>query len=145
MGEVIKKVSFPSDEDGYRLFQCPYCNNYFKLNNNELINEDIIDLFCPICGLCGELSNFITDEVVQHVRDIGINYLKETLNESLKKIERNSKGMFKVTKTLKTEPERQLYDFENGLDIMYFECCDKTAKILLVDKDTAYCPYCGVN
>lgn len=140
-----KEIPLPCDSDGYTLFQCPHCNEYFKLNNNELIKEDIIDLFCPICGLSSKSSKFLSDEVKKHAQEIAVNYAKTILNESFKKMERGSKGMFKVTNTLKIEPEKQLYDHNHELDIVRFKCCDKTAKVLLVDKETGYCPYCGVD
>lgn len=145
MEEKIGKISLPCDSDGYTLFQCPYCNNYFKLNNNELIEEEINDLFCPICGLSSSLEKFITDDVKQYAQDIAFNYAIEMLNKRLKKLERSSKGMLKLTKPLKTKPEKRLYDREEGFEIVHFECCNKSAKIFLLDKETAYCPYCGVN
>jgi transcription elongation factor Elf1 len=139
-------IKIPCDNDGYVTFQCPFCNEVFKLSADEVQADDVINLFCPICGLMSEPNSFLSDKVIKHVQDIAMNYFKNLLNDSFKKMERNSKGFFKVTNKLKIEQEKLLYETENELQQVTFECCEKSAKIRLLNKELgAYCPYCGVK
>jgi redox-regulated HSP33 family molecular chaperone len=38
------EISIPADEDGYVTFQCPYCNQRFKLNASEIQDSDGVDI-----------------------------------------------------------------------------------------------------
>lgn len=59
MADKTIQVSIPADEDGYVSFECPHCEQRFKLRADEFEESDIINLFCPICGLVHELDHFI--------------------------------------------------------------------------------------
>lgn len=145
MSEYIEKINLPCDDDGYTLFKCPHCKEKFRLNNNDLIEEDITELFCPICGLSSNLNNFFTNEVINYAKGVASNMAIDIMNKELKKLERNSKGFIKVSKPIKRVPLPILHDNDDELVVVNFDCCDKTAKLLLIDKHVAYCPYCGVN
>ena len=68
-----KKIGLPCDNDGYTLFQCPHCKDYFKLCNEELEEVDITELFCPICGLSSEFDNFFSEELRKHAEALIMN------------------------------------------------------------------------
>lgn len=146
MSDEKLSISIPTDNDGFVTFQCPFCGEIFKLQAEEIQADDVINIFCPICGLMSEPSNFVTDNVIQHAQDVAMNYVKDLLNDNFKKMEHDSKGYFKITNKLKTEQEKLLYETESELQQVTFECCNKNAKIRLIDKELgAYCPYCGVK
>ena len=67
MSNIIKEISIPADNDGYSLLQCQLCGEFFKLIPGEVEEDDVIQLWCPCCGLVNE--NLFTDEVVELVAD----------------------------------------------------------------------------
>ena len=64
MSEVTFKIDVSTDDDGFLTIQCPFCSDRFKLTAQDFEREDIIDLFCPYCGLKDEPDSFITEEVI---------------------------------------------------------------------------------
>ena len=145
MTNYSEQINLPYDNDGYTMFQCPHCREYFRLNNNELEEENINELFCPICGLSSSVDNFTTDKIINHAKLVAENMAIDVINKSMKDMARKSKGVFKVTNTLKKKPVPKIYENDDEMIIKHFRCCTKSAKILLIDEDIAYCPYCGVN
>lgn len=46
MADKIIQISIPADEDGFVSFECPHCEQRFKLRADEFEESDIINLFC---------------------------------------------------------------------------------------------------
>lgn len=140
------EFSIPLDEDGFVELQCPFCKEVFRLNAEDVESDDVIGIFCPSCGLTGEINNFLTDDVLESAQIAAMNMARAYLNDSLKKLERESKGLLKVTEKLKPEPNNLLTIKKVDVDLMMFDCCGRSAKISpLANQCKAYCPYCGVK
>ena len=54
MTEIIDKIEIPADDDGYVLFKCPLCGEFFKVLVSDYTNDDVIEINCPSCGLKSE-------------------------------------------------------------------------------------------
>lgn len=146
MSDEKISISIPLDEDGFLELQCPFCNEVFRLDNDEVQSDDVLGIFCPNCGLTGELNDFYTDDVIESAQIAAMNLAKEMLNESFKKMEKKSGGFFKVKEKLKTEPEKIIFLKNKDVEPMFFTCCEKSAKVSFNLKENgAYCPYCGVK
>jgi hypothetical protein len=149
MSDVVFSITIPSDDDGFITLQCPFCSDRFKLTVEDFEREDIIDLFCPYCGLQHEPSRFLTDEVLEQAQIVAMNYVKSIINDFSKDLERRFKGKkyisFKAGKPLETEKERILFEREE-LETTKLECCQLTVKTRPLSQAIGiYCPCCGIR
>lgn len=144
------KVSIPSDDDGFITFQCPFCSEHFKLDSEEVQNDSLIEIYCPLCGLKDEQSGFLTDDVREHMKQIMENMAKGMLNDWAKDLEKQFRGnksvSFKAGKPLKQVNPKNLYEREHDFDIIDLDCCNHKVKIKKQSVNSkVYCPYCGVK
>ena len=58
MSTIIGEVSIPADDQGFVLMQCPLCGEFFKIKPEDYHAEDVIEIWCPSCGLKAE--NYFT-------------------------------------------------------------------------------------
>ena len=63
MSTIIGEVSIPADDQGFVLMQCPLCGEFFKIKPEDYHAEDVIEIWCPSCGLKAE--NYFTDDVIE--------------------------------------------------------------------------------
>ena len=63
MSEQIGVISIPADEDGFVLMQCPLCGEFFKVRAEDLNAEDVIEIWCPCCGL--KSDTYFTKDVIE--------------------------------------------------------------------------------
>jgi uncharacterized Zn-finger protein len=149
MSEVTFKITVPSDNDGFVTLQCPFCEDRFKLTVADFEREDIIEIFCPYCGLRHEHNQFLTDEVLEQAQIIATNYAKSVINQSAKDLERsftsNKHIKFKAGKPLKMDAEKTLFEKEE-LETYTLNCCQITVKTRPLHQVIGvYCPCCGVR
>lgn len=147
MGDVAFSIKIPTDSDGYFKMSCPHCHNYFKLCGKEFENSDVINLFCPICGLTEEITAFYTKEIMDKALYIAQNHAEQLIYNMFKDFERksrNTKGIsFKAGKKPQNyEPE--LYELDDHLVVVGKHCCNSHMKVTELDKWLIpYCSYCG--
>jgi uncharacterized Zn-finger protein len=149
MSDVFFCITIPSDDNGFITLQCPFCSDRFKLTAEDFQREDIIDIFCPYCGLQHEPSRFLTDEVLEQAQVIAMNYAKSIINDFSKDLKRQFKRKkhisFKAGNPLKMENDRILFEREE-LEKTKLECCQLTVKTRPLSKEIGiYCPCCGVR
>ena len=144
MDDFLVEISIPADDDGYILLQCPKCGEKFKLTSEDIQSEEVIDIYCPLCGLTSE--NFFTEDIVELAQEKTMNQVMKNLFNDMKDIERQTKNScvkFKAGK-YKEEYEKELFSTIDNMDVVNLECCNKTAKIRgLLKYSGYYCPYCG--
>lgn len=147
MSDMHMEISIPTDNDGFVLLKCPFCGEFFKLRPNEMETEDVIEIWCPCCGLKGE--NYLTDDVIELALKMGKNVAMDMIFDEFKKWERNFKGSgisFKVDKKPSGEAENPIVAGIEALEVEKYRCCKKEAKIKpLIKMCGSYCPYCGVR
>lgn len=148
MSERGMSISIPLDSDGFLSLECPFCEERFKLSAGEVEGDDVSEIYCPICGLTDEPSNFKTKEVVDAINVAFQNMAYDFLNDEMKAWERRSRGnklmTFKAGPPIKHEPEVVLIE-DDSLDIHTFDCCKRRAKVRAIDEALILkCPYCGV-
>jgi uncharacterized Zn-finger protein len=68
MADVSFKITVPSDNDGFITLQCPFCDDRFKLTVEDFQREDILEIFCPYCGLRHQHNHFLRDEVIEQAK-----------------------------------------------------------------------------
>lgn len=145
MSDEIKfEIPIPTDNEGFLLMRCPICGEFFKLKPSDFQDDRIFDIHCPGCGLVSD--QYLTDDVLELAMNMAGNYANDLIEKELKKMERQSKGMFKVTnkKTENTEPPIKLS--VDSLQKKLYTCCKMEAKIKPILKMSgSYCPYCGVK
>jgi len=147
MDDFEIKLEIPADQDGFVLFQCPLCGEFFKLRVDECQAEDVYENWCPSCGL--KSDNYFTEEAIELARNMGANILNDMIFNELKKLERqHSRGALtvKVSKQPGKEDETPLVAKIDALEEQHYKCCNRSAKIKPgVKMCGSYCPYCGVS
>ncbi|WP_033666512.1 hypothetical protein [Bacillus cereus] len=140
-------ISIPTDTQGFYSLECPYCHERFKAQAGDIDSEEILELYCPNCGLVAGNSEFIPSEVVNHAMTLAMNYAKNEMFNSLNKTSKKLKktGISMSVKKPKEEVPQLLTEDEN-LEQVELNCCDKIIKVYVDQKVTnIYCPFCGVN
>jgi len=145
MSDVIMQISIPPDNDGYVLFQCPNCREFFKISSNDYNDDGVLEIFCPACGLVGD--NYMTEDVIELAQAMAKNFATELIYNEMKKWEKQFKSSFTSFKTGKKptpETETPIQAGIEALSITTFPCCHRTSKIKPLLKITGcYCPFCG--
>lgn len=138
-------ISIPADNDGYVLFRCPICKEYFKVTPDDVNDDKVSEIHCPACGLVSE--NYLTDDVIELAIAKTKNYINDRIFDKMKEIERkHTRGpvTFKAGKKPKPEYENRIEASVDDLIITSFHCCHRTAKISeSLRISGSYCPFCG--
>lgn len=139
------EISIPTDNHGFCLLQCPLCTRFFKLTPTDIEAEDVVQIWCPNCGL--KSDNYLTEDVIELALAMTKNVMMDEIFKSFKKLERKTKNLsFKVHKKPAPEHENPIIAGIELLDIHKYSCCKKEAKIKPIIKLIGcYCPFCGVN
>ena len=145
MDDICLEISIPADNDGYVLFQCPICGEYFKITPDDYEDDGVLEIHCPCCGLCGE--NYLTEDVLELAHTKVQNVAMDLIHNELKTWERQFSGgmvSFKVNSKPKAEFENPVRAGIEALAVTSFVCCKRSAKIKPLLKITGcYCPFCG--
>ena len=149
MADQVFTMSIPSDDDGFVSLQCSFCNERFKLTVEDFEEEDLVSIFCPYCGLSGEGSEFLTDEVLEQAQVIAENYLKSIINDFTKDLEKSFRGnkgiSFKAGKKLPIEEDKTLFEPED-MEVVTPNCCELPIKVRPSGTLTGvYCPFCRIK
>lgn len=147
MDNIHMEISIPADDDGFALLKCPLCGEFFKLRPSEMETDDVIEIWCPSCGMKSE--TYATEDVIELALKMAKNVAMDEIFKELKNLERKSKGnglTFKAGKKSTVEDEIPIISGIEALEIQKYKCCKKEAKIKpLVKMCGSYCPYCGVS
>lgn len=147
MSEFKMEISIPTDNDGFVLFQCPLCGEFFKLVAGDAQSEDVIEIWCPCCGLKSE--NYLTEDVIELAMKMTENIAMGMIFKETKNLERqfNGNGLtFKAGKKPKPKSEDPIVSGIEALEIQKYDCCKRQAKIKpIVILSGSYCPFCGVS
>jgi DNA-directed RNA polymerase subunit RPC12/RpoP len=112
MSDVEMGIAFPLDNEGFLRRECPTCEREFKWLPTEEEGEAVPPAdggyFCPYCGIQAPPEAWLTKPQVALVeavveRDV-IGPALDQFGRDLKRIERQSGGMIKVT-TQRDRPE----------------------------------------
>ena len=143
------QISIPADEDGYVSLQCPHCEQTFKLNASEFQNSDVVNLFCPMCGLAHEINQFYCKKVIEKAMSIAEQEAIDMIYDMFKGLERKTRGSkgIKFTGGKKPiVPIKEIYENIDELVETTAKCCNKHIKVRELDKLIGiYCSYCGVK
>lgn len=141
------EITIPSD-DGYILLQCEHCGGFFKCIATDIEDDSILNIYCPSCGLISE--NYLTEDVVELAMTKAENYATNMIYNAFKYLEhqnkRNNVITFKTRKKLEFKHENSIYSSIEALEVNYYPCCKRSAKInSLLKMSASYCPFCGVK
>jgi len=138
-------ISIPADDDGYVLFRCPVCKEYFKVTPDDYNDEQVLEIHCPACGLVSD--NYLTEDVIELALAKTKNYMNDLIFNKMKEIERKHKSgpvTFKAGKKPKPEYENRLEASIDDLITTKYNCCNRSAKISeSLRISGSYCPFCG--
>lgn len=147
MSTTIGTIQIPTDEDGFVLLQCPLCGTFFKLSAKEMESDEVIEIFCPSCGL--KSRSYLTQDVIKTALAKATNYMLDAVHEGFKKLERNFNNQyveFSAGPKPKHEIEGKVHLGIDALDIEKYPCCEREVKIdSILLLCGSYCPYCGVR
>ncbi len=149
MSDEIIEFNIPADADGYVTFQCSFCDNTFKLHVDECQDDDLMEFFCPYCGLVDEPSEFLNDEIIQLVIDKAENLMIDIMNNFTSDLERSFRGNSMVqvkSSKIDKKGEKEVFEADSEEIITTLSCCGKYLKIPYSAKESGIiCPYCGVR
>ena len=142
------QIEIPSDNSGFVLLQCPLCGELFKLRPSDYKDDSVLEIHCPNCGLCSD--SYFTEDVLNLAMAMSHNIAIDLIHNEMQKLEKNfnKSGVvtFKAGKKQKKEYEHPIQATIETLEIKYYECCNKEAKIKPLLKIYGhYCPFCGVK
>ncbi|MYL30741.1 hypothetical protein GLW03_12985 [Halobacillus halophilus] len=133
-----------TDKEGYYSLECPFCSEQFKGFARDINSKEVIDLFCPSCGLCSYKENFQPHIKLEKPVKVTLNDLREKL-PTLKRVygvegKEQKTELYKVTSNLESTQENY------NLETIEMICCNRKIKIGAKEKRTSvFCPYCGVK
>jgi uncharacterized Zn-finger protein len=146
MADKTLQITIPADEEGYASFQCPYCEQRFKLNAGEIQDSDKASIYCPMCGLIHEINYFYSKEVIGKAMEIAEQEALNMIFDAFKGLERKSRSSslkFKAGKKPKVYT-KEIYENIDELIESNLKCCNKNIKVRELDKLIGvYCSYCG--
>lgn len=153
MGDISFNFTIQGDSEGYIIFECTFCKSQFKLAASELQSKEnpVTELFCPYCGLVSDKNDFYTEEVIEEVKKMAMNYAIEQFNNSFGKMARSINNSSKSVIKMKFKPLKKLTVNEikvNDTTEEEFQCscCDNHIKVLYcVGVSKVFCSYCGVD
>lgn len=149
MADKTIQISIPADEDGYVSFECPHCEQRFKLRVDEFEDSDVISLFCPICGLVHELDHFYSRVFVEKAMNLADQEAMEMINVMFKDFKRKNRGNEFIKFKAGSKPQVEIKEIYENIDELVeakVNCCEKHLKVTELDKLIGvYCPYCGVK
>lgn len=140
------EIEIPIDEDGFVLLRCHLCGECFKLQSDDIKDENNINIWCPYCGLNGK--SYFSEEV----EDIALKKVKNEMNEMIynafKDIEiKNKHNGFVSFKSGKRATQEVISPIKLKVDKLeqkIYKCCNKQAKIKPLSIECgSYCPICG--
>ncbi|KGR74300.1 hypothetical protein [Ureibacillus manganicus] len=142
--EYYTSISKSSDEDNCVSFNCPHCNERFKLEVNEFEEFEGDKLYCPSCGLHGEISEFYSDDMMEAAEVEAMNMAKDLINNMFKGLSKKSSKNVRIKATpLKKDTSPTLYE-KDDLELFKTDCCQRIIKINPISYSIKpYCPYCG--
>lgn len=144
MDDLEFEISIPCDDDGFVLLQCPKCGELFKLRPSDVESDEVLDIYCPLCGLTSD--NYFTEDVVELAVAMAANGALDEIYNDFRKLERETKNSLFQIKCSKPEKEEELpiKSTIDAMEIVDFECCDRQGKIRhLLNYCGNYCPFCG--
>ena len=116
MSTIIGEVSIPADDQGFVLMQCPLCGEFFKIKPEDYHAEDVIEIWCPSCGLKAE--NYFTDDVIELALKKTKNYANDLIYNEMKKWEKKFKGSFISFKAGKKPQHEEEYPIKYGIEAL---------------------------
>lgn len=144
-------IRIPADEEGYVLMKCPQCGELFKLKVQDIHDDGVMNIHCPACFFASyRTTDFITDDVQQHVETLASNLAGEVINGMMKELEQSLKNnkyiRLERKQVIKEEKPTSLFSITDSLKPVYCLHCGRYAKIKPILRDSAYkCPLCGVK
>lgn len=149
MSDFTFEISIPCDDEGFLTLSCPACSEQFKLLADDYDNDNVIDIFCPYCGLSNSTSDFLTEDVIEAATREAENHAMKMIDKSLGKMVKdlNKSGFIeaKIKGDFKESAPKDLLE-ENNMKIIKFECCAKEIKITdNMPNSLFYCCFCGVD
>ncbi len=148
MGDDFRlEISIPTDDDGYALLRCDHCGTFFKAHPDDIQDDEVLHIYCPSCGLISE--SYITEDVLNLAMNMAENLIQDIIHDAFKDLERHSKKgviQFKAGNKPARKSEDPIRSGIEAMEIVTFQCCQRTAKIKPLLKMTGcYCPFCGVK
>lgn len=139
-------MSIPLDEDGCLLLQCPHCGEYFKVHADDYEAEDVLDLWCPACGIKNDC--FLPDEAIELATAKALNLVMGKLEKELadigKSVSRQSPLRLSVTSHFKKSRERALFPGVDAYVSTTCGFCGRSERIKpLLKYIGAFCTFCG--
>lgn len=147
--EKTFEIRIPGDTEGFVSLCCTLCDERFKLRAADAQADDVLQLFCPGCGIAASLNTFLPREVLDAALRVATNEVTKVINEFGRSLERSFRNSSHVSITrsrdLPYEAEKVLIE-QDDLERVDLSCCTRSLKVRHTRKaGVGYCPYCGVN
>jgi len=140
-------ITIPADNDGYALFQCSFCGEFFKITPDDFEDDSILELCCPACALISD--TYFTNDVLDLAMAKASNYAMDIVHKEFKKLERQfSSGIvsFKAGNKPNEDHENPIRATIDAMVELGYSCCNKSIKVKpLLQITGSYCPFCGVK
>ena len=148
------QVSIPLDDDGYLDRECPHseCESQFKIladDWSEKVRDE--EVFCPICGHTAESDQWLTQEQVEHVQNVGMREVQKALGNAMKDWSRDfnrkapKKGFITMSMKYKSSPLPVVMPIDAAELMQQRYDCEKCSCRYAAVGAAFFCPSCGHN
>lgn len=145
MDDFNLKISIPSDDDGFIMLKCHKCGEHFKLTADDIESDELLDIYCPLCGLTSD--DFFDDDVENLALAKATNQIEDLLLREMENFgKKNKSSMFsiKTSKTSNEVYEKKLSTIPDDMNVYTTPCCNKDIKVRALLRFTGiYCSFCG--
>lgn len=139
------EIEFEGDSEGYVTYECPFCDEQFKLVASEIQDEyvKLEELFCPYCGLVDSLDKFYSKEVVEYIQSFAAEWMMKAIHKNSGLI-RGSKNIKVDFKKVTYTPIGQPIEIDSVEEVFVCKMCEKNEKVLCnIGFSKIFCAYCG--
>lgn len=139
-------ISIPADNDGFATMRCPFCGEFFKVGVDDYEADDVLDLWCPCCGLTADC--FLPPEVLELAEAMVLNRFKADLSKEFAKIGNSTSSnailSFSIDASFAKERERNLIPSVDAYESTICSHCGRTTKVKpLMQYIGSFCAFCG--
>lgn len=140
---TIGKLTLQADESGMITLQCSRCDTRFEMECSYLNDDYEGEIFCPCCGISGEMNSFYPKEAIEEAQKIAMAEAEQMIADMFKGF--NSKVLkVQTSKPHKVDTDITIKNRDYNMMNSDVLCCNRKVGLSSLDLTSGfYCPYCG--
>jgi len=138
------KLSMPTDNKGLTGRECPVCKKYFKIKFGTGLKGPV-PCHCPYCNYIAPHDQFWTEEQINYVKSVALNYVSNELLKTFKKSEVKAKPNQLISFEIKVKGKPTPIAYYSERDLEQNVLCKNCTLEYAIYGKFGYCPDCGIH